>query len=342
MKNFLYIIMSISALLVRGVVAAQTEAPTITSHLSADTIKIGDRVTLTVEVEKDVMQHVFFPTFDFTKSVAEGEEPSEPSIEVIHDYAADTIQKSARRVLLRKRYEMAAYDEGIYQLGRAQVLYLDKNITDTLYAEREQTLFVKTIPMDSTATTVRDLKPQKTLKLRFAEISGYVGAGLIALLIIAGAVFLLARHLHKRGRHLSDLFKPAPPVPAHIVAIEALEKLRDEKLWQNSKYKQYYSGLSDILRTYLAGRFGVGAMEMTTDEISDALQGLEIEQKQKMSLLTVLRDADLVKFAKVEPEAEDNELAYDRSFYFVEETKPMEVTDDGEEVEPAKNEEEAE
>ena len=62
--------------------------------------------------------------------------------------------------------------------------------------------------------------------------------------------------------------------------------------------------------------------------------------KQKMMLLAVLRDADLVKFAKVEPEAEDNELAYDRSFYFVEETKPIEIAEEEEDT-PTKNEKEA-
>ena len=142
-------------------------------------------------------------------------------------------------------------------------------------------------------------------------------------LLLAGVIYLLVRYLHKRGKHLSDLFKPAPPVPAHIVAIEALEKLRNEKLWQNNKHKQYYSGLSDILRTYLAGRFEVGAMEMTTDEIADALREVDIEHKSKMDLLSVLRDADLVKFAKATPEANDNELAYDKAFYFVENTKPV-------------------
>jgi DNA-binding transcriptional ArsR family regulator len=81
-------------------------------------------------------------------------------------------------------------------------------------------------------------------------------------------------------------------------------------------------------------------MEMTTDEIADSLRELDIEQKQKMMLLAVLRDADLVKFAKVEPEAEDNELAYDRSFYFVEETKPIEIAEEEEDT-PTKNEKEA-
>jgi hypothetical protein len=145
--------------------------------------------------------------------------------------------------------------------------------------------------------------------------------------------------LAKQGKRIGDLFKPAPPVPAHIVAIEALEKLHNEKLWQNDKHKLYYSGLSDILRTDLAGCCEVGAMEITTDEIVYALREVEIGHKQKMDLLSVLRDADLVKFAKATPEANDNELAYDRAYHFVEETKPVEVVEE-EEDEPTKNEKE--
>ena len=337
MKNLRYIVTCVLALVATMVAVAQNEAPTIISHLSADTVMIGDRVTLTVEVEKDVMQHIVFPSFDFTQTG--GQEQAEPSIEVVHDFAPDTLSQEGRRVRLRKRYEMAVYDEGIYRIGKAQVLYLDKNLIDTLFAEREEQLFVKTFQIDSTMTTVRDLKPQMTLKLRFAEFGGYLGIALAVALLLAGLIYLLVRYLHKRGKRISDLFKPAPPVPAHIVAIEALERLHNEKLWQNDKHKLYYSGLSDILRTYLAGRFEVGAMEMTTDEIDDALRAVEIEQKQKMNLLAVLRDADLVKFAKATPEAEENELAYHKAYHFVEETKPVEVVE--EEDESTKNEKEA-
>ena len=333
MKILRQIAVTVAFVLACGVVVAQS--PTITSHISADTVMIGDRVTLTIEVEADVMQHILFPSFDF-KQTGEEAQQEEPSIEVIKDYAPDTVEQEGRRMRLRKRYEMAVYDEGIYKLGRAQALYLDKNLVDTLFADNEEQLIVKTFQIDSTMTTVRDLKPQMTLPFRFGEVSGYLGISFGAALLLAGLIYLLVRYLHKRGRRISDLFKPAPPVPAHIVAIEALERLRNEKLWQNDKHKLYYSGLSDILRTYLAGRFEVGAMEMTTDEIAEALRKVDIEQKSKMDLLSVLRDADLVKFAKATPEAQENEAAFDKALNFVEQTKPVEVVEEAED-EPTKN-----
>ena len=79
--------------------------------------------------------------------------------------------------------------------------------------------------------------------------------------------------------------------------------------------------MSEILRTYLDGQFGVGAMEMTTDEIIMALRDVDMPSASRTDLITILRTADMVKFAKAEPEAEDNEENLSRALYFVENTK---------------------
>ena len=337
MNNLRYIIICILALTVSSVVVGQSQSPTITSHLSADTVSIGDRVVLTIEVDKDMMQHVEFPIFNF--NLESGEQQAEPSIEVVHDYEPDTVSNEGRRVCLRKRYEMAVYDEGIYHMGKVKVLYFDKNIVDTLTADNEEELFVKSVQVDTTGM-VRDLKPQKSMRWHIKEHIGYGAIALGIALLLALVIYLLVRYLHKRGKRITDIFKPAPPLPAHIVAIMALEKLYNEKLWQNNKHKQYYSGLSEILRTYLAGRFEMSAMEMTTDEIAVALGDMDIDQKHKMNLMSVLRDADLVKFAKAMPEADENELAYNKAYYFIEETKPVAHLE-MEEDQPTKNEKEA-
>ena len=65
---------------------------------------------------------------------------------------------------------------------------------------------------------------------------------------------------------------------------------------------------------------------------------MDITQKSKLDIISILRDADLVKFAKATPEAEENELAFDKAYYFVEETKPVEDEEKIEEKEPTKNE----
>ena len=91
------------------------------------------------------------------------------------------------------------------------------------------------------------------------------------------------------------------------------------------------------MRTYIAARWGIGAMEMTSDEIIEAMRGEELPDKARMDLTAILRDADLVKFAKATPEAEQNENDYLKAYYFVEETKLVEEPAPVDEEAPLQN-----
>ncbi|MBQ1939838.1 MAG: hypothetical protein II362_06465, partial [Alistipes sp.] len=230
-----------------------------------------------------------------------------------------------------KRYRLAAFQEGLINMGAAGVVYADKNIVDTLYAADSVYLKVATFQIDSTSQSIFDLKPQQNLPFKVAEIKSYLLWGLLALVVLVALLVALDRYLKARGRRLGDLFKPAPPQPPHVIAIAALEALHHQKLWQNNKHKLYYSLLTEILRTYIDGRWGVSAMEMTSDEIIAAMRSVELPDKARMDLTAILRDADLVKFAKFAPEAEQNENDYQKAYYFVEETKPVEENPSAEE-----------
>ena len=295
---------------------AQSHTPTVEARLEPDSVMVGDRFDCVIEVEKDLVQVVSFPSFDNAPN---------SDIEIVSESQPDTLMREGRRLRLRKRYTLQTFAEGRINMGRPGVLYLDKNITDTLYCRDSLLLTVGTFVIDSTSVPVMTLKPQQTLPFRFGEISGYLMWGLIIALLLAAAAYAAVRILHHYGRSVSDLFKTPPPLPPHVVAIKALESLHHQKLWQNGKYKQYYSGITDILRTYIAARYEVGAMEMTSDEIIAAMRGIgELPQKCAMDLTEILRNGDLVKFAKAEPDPEQNENDYWRAYYFVEETKVQE------------------
>ena len=314
-------------LLLAGVPAAAQNTPTVTAHAEPDSILIGDRFDLVIDVEKDLVQVVEFPVFD----------PRDGKIELVENCPVDTLERDGRRLKLRKRYRLAAFDEGRYNLGTARVLYADKNILDTLSSRDSVYLEVTTFQIDSTSQSIYDLKGQKNLPFRFRELSGYIKWGIFFILALLIAGYALKRYLASRGKGFGDLFKPAPPLPPHVAAIQALEALHNQKLWQNNRHKQYYSGLTDILRTYIAARWDIGAMEMTSDEIIDAMRAEELPDKARMDLTAILRDADLVKFAKATPPAEENEADYLKAYYFVEETKPVEEETPAGEADPTQN-----
>lgn len=327
MRHFTY--MSAAALLAFGAAAAQTEqgaerpvlpanAPVVSGSIEPDSVGIGDRFLYSIEVEKDLVQSVFFPSF--------GGDGSD-SYELIEDLPIDTLSREGRKLKLRKSYRLAAFDEGIHRVV-PQVMYADKNIVDTIGGADTLELLVTTIEIDSTSHAIFDIKPQKTLPFRLGEITGYMKWTLVALLALAALAYAAKRILERYGKRFSDMFRPAPPLPPHEAALAALEKLRAQRLWQEGKHKLYYSALTDILRTYIAGRYGVSAMEMTSDEIVEAMRGVDLPRKSAMDLAQILREADLVKFAKAAPEADENEAAYRAACDFVEQTKPEEPAAD--------------
>ena len=303
------------ALVATATWARAQDRPRITARVEPDSIGIGDRFDLVIEVEKDLVQVVEFPLF---------EPAAESGLEIVELPPVDTLLREGRRLKIAKRYRLAAFEEGRFNLGPARALYADKNIVDTLATDDSLRLEVGTFLIDSTSHAIFDLKGQKNLPFRFAEIRGYVVRGLLALLLLAAALWGLRHWLAGRGKRLGDLFRPAPPLPPHVAAIRALEALHHQKLWQNNRHKLYYSGLTDILRTYIAARWEIGAMEMTSDEILAAMRDVELPAKARTDLQAILRDADLVKFAKATPEAEENEADYLKCYYFVEETKLVE------------------
>lgn len=90
------------------------------------------------------------------------------------------------------------------------------------------------------------------------------------------------------------------------MALKKLDKFRGNKLWEPEKQKQFYSGVTDVLREYIAARFGVGAMEMTTAEIFEGLKDKEIPQEIMEETRNLFVTSDLVKFAKMTVSDDEN------------------------------------
>ena len=140
------------ALLLAGAAArAQSDVPQVTAHIQPDSVMIGDRFDLVVDVEKDLVQVVQFPEFE--------DKPGSP-IELHKEYPIDTLERDGRHLKLRKRYTLAAFEEGKWNLGHPAVLYADKNIVDTLWARDSLYLQVATFQIDSTSQSIYDVKPQ--------------------------------------------------------------------------------------------------------------------------------------------------------------------------------------
>lgn len=291
--------------------AGRAETPAVRAKFSADSVLIGDQFRLEVEVDKDMMEIIEFPVF-------KGALGDSSELEILGESLVDTLKSDGRRITLRKEYTLTSFDEGDYRTGKFPVLYVDKNIVDTLWSQDSLRIVVNTIPVDTVKQTIHDVKPPIHTPVRFGEFSGYLAVGLVGLLVVAAIIWLLVKKLRKKS-----LFgdKKLPDEPPHVTAIRLLEKLHNQKLWQSGKYKLYYTGITDILRQYLSSRYPIKAMEMTSKEIIGRMEKESLSDVSMKRLSDILLTADFVKFAKYIPNADQNEAAYTDAYYFVEETK---------------------
>lgn len=290
---------------------ASAPRPTIHISLSPDSILIGDRAVMKVEVEKDFTQ-VVNPA-QFEDNLIGG------TIEILA-ITPDTVEVATRRHRITYNYLLTSFEEGTFNLANFPALYLDKNITDTLYAPESVALTVGTLNVDTLNTTIYDIKAPLETPLVLGEVQGYLTLAILLGVVLAAIIYLVAHR--RRGEH-SEEEKRGPVEPPHLRAIRELEALHNQKVWQNNKHKLYYTRLTDILRDYLYGRYGVRAMEMTSDEIVEAAKELALSPKNLADLTKILRLADYAKFAKHTPSPEENEEAYYGAYYFVEETKQV-------------------
>ncbi len=295
---------------IEGGEGSSSSTPQLNISLAPDTILIGDRATLSVEVEKDFMQVVNLPQFE-NNLIGD-------AIEVLGVLPVDTVVTDTRRHKITWNYLLTSFEPGTYNLSNFPALYLDKNIVDTLHAPQQIVLTVGSLSVDTLSTTIYDIKAPIETPLVVGEFRGYLELFFIVGLILAAIIILVANRPRKtRERELDK----RPTEPPHLRAIRELEALHSQKIWQNNKHKLYYTRLTEILRDYLDGRYGIGAKEMTTDEIVEAIAPLALSEKNRADLRSTLSLADFVKFAKHIPTAEENEEAYYKVYYFVEETK---------------------
>jgi LPXTG-motif cell wall-anchored protein len=143
--------------------------------------------------------------------------------------------------------------------------------------------------------------------------------------LLAGGLLLLAAialWLWKRRKKTPVVEVPRPELPADYVALKALTEIDGMNLLEKGQYKRFYTLVVDTLRHYMERRFGIQAMDRTTDEI---LVGLQERRLQVNDLERLLREADLVKFAKYLPEITVGKRALDTARDIVVRTTPRPV-----------------
>lgn len=289
--------------------SAQAQNVEAVSSVSADTILPGQQLSFEINLKAPAGYTVEWPLWEDTLS---------KSIEIVDQQAVEQLPLgNDGSVWMRQQLTVTSFDTGVIQIPPVSLLFKPKGDT-VKYEALSNALFLRVIPV--AIDTAADFKPIKGIQkvpLTFMEILPWI----IGLLGFALVVFILVWFFVRRQRKTTELPKFEKPKRApHLTAIDALEQLRHDRLWQSGRVKEYYSQLTDIVRLYIEQQFQILAVEMTTDEIINATKPLGINQQATQKLIGTLQMADLVKFAKAQPTAMENDLSLDHMLDFVRES----------------------
>jgi len=292
----------------------------VKASLDSNQVKIGEQVRLILDLEQAKGVFVQFPELKDTIFQV---------VEILEQSKVDTLQTQGKQLHLQQKLLITAYEEGNYWISPFEFITKRNGQLDTL--KTNSLLFeVHTVVVDTTKNIKAIKQPIETpltLSEFLSENYPYILGTLVVILLIAGAVFY-----YKRRQKNQPLIKiRRPKEAAHVVARRQLNQLQAKKLWQNNKIKAYHSELSEIIRIYLEERFQIPAMEQVSDEILERFsrqagkqsKGVNIKKEHYEMLSQILQLADFVKFAKLNPLANENELSMNNAYTFVEKTIPI-------------------
>lgn len=280
---------------------------TVNSGFSADSVMIGKHVTYSITVESGNDMAIAFPEYSDTIT---GE------IEILRAFPADTTFDGAKRRITRE-YLVTSFEPGWNTVPPQPVAFKSPDLSDTLFTKAM--LLTVLAPAVDTTQAIMPIKPPVNTPVSFAEIFPWLLAGLGAAALVFLVIYLFKRYRRKKDD--PEFYSRKPLEPAHVIAFRELELLKNEKLPQTGRVKEYYSRLTEIVRVYITRQFHIHAMESTTTEILHAFsQQPDTDKKLRDLLENLLMLADLVKFAKEDPLMEENEKHLANAYYFVDNT----------------------
>jgi hypothetical protein len=308
--NKIYLVILSLFLLVMPAEAQRIKA---TATLDSTHILLGDQIKLFLEIDHPKNVEVEFPVVPDT--ILGKIEVLDRSLKDTFDTDNEDFRKQIRSYLI------TCFDSGSYRIPPYWFKINLEGRIDSI-PSNGVTLTVHTMPIDTTRGPT-DIKMPFGAPVTLKEVSPYIFGA-----ILIGAVIFFILYSIKRRKNNQPIFKlpSKPKEPPHVTALRELDRIKEEKLWQKGKTKQFYSEVTDTLRKYIEDRFNIPAMEQTSYETLSVFKYRRdlLKEKTLENLNRILTLADLVKFAKYRPLPDDDNLTLVNAYFFVNDTKPEE------------------
>ena len=284
----------------------------VSATIDSTTLFIGDQTDLHLRATCEAGLDVQMPVLD---------EHLIPGIEIVDRTIVDTTTLHDGRVQYNQYLTLTSFEDSLFYI--APLAFTSGG--DTIWSESMTLNVVQPFEMDSADLAITDIKDIYRAPIWWWGILRWV----LLILVLAGASvggYYLITYLQSRINQKTEVDTPEEPLrPAEEIALEKLDIIRQQKIWQTGQVKEYHTQLTDVVREYIARRFDVSSTEQTSDETLQEMRPLLGDKRDLYEQLRkMLSLADLVKFAKWTTTPDENELSLRSAYTFVNETTPIE------------------
>lgn len=272
-------------------------------------IKIGDQITATISVDLSSNRELVNVDEIWPDTIDAIELVSGPIWNMENPQSSSAIWK------------VAFFDTGWIRIPPLLLVIKNGDHLDTIYTNDVP---IKVLPVMPDSNGLEEIKGIYIQPFSAGYYKKYIPHALGVLLALVGLYFWLRQ---RKSKHVEAPPAPLPPQPEEWASI-ALTILAEKKLWQQGEVKEHYTELTGILREYLERRFGIHAMEQTSDEILIQLKKRSLSNELLADTEQLLSIADLIKFAKADPGMDIHTDTIKRVHSFVDETTPRHRQED--------------
>ncbi len=294
------------------------QQPQIRAELDSMNIMVGGQVGLNVSVSvpKGAVCHIL--QLPDTLSA---------KVEVVEALKPDTID-AGDLIEYAQRYLVTSFDTGLHYVAPIPVVIMGDStqFMTPEFALSVNNPFQNIEANEQGVNKIFDINSAEDAPFDWRELLLY-WPWLVGVVLAIGAIFL-GEFLYKKYGHKEggkESLPAVPEEPCEVTALRELERIRGEKLWLHNQVKEFYTDLTETLRRYVGERYGIQTKESTSAEIMEQLRKVLRDQPEESErLASILETADLVKFAKMEPLADENDKAITDSETFINKTTEAE------------------
>jgi hypothetical protein len=249
------------------------------------TPKLGETFTLTLTLQS--------PANITVDNWVQWQEVQIAPLEIIEE-GEITTNTTPQGTIITQELEAVLWAVGSYLSPELSIDYTQNGSPNQIIVQSTSLV----VPSMLTESFDQDLRPSVSpIDLAFLPV--YVV--IVIILVLSIVVYGIWRLLKRRQGRIAGIFGG----DATQVLIAELEDLAK----QSPTIQMLYLLIAEKLRGYTQARMGINATEMTTNELKETLNSLQlIDKKLTGDLINLLTQADLVKFAKFTPDVNPNQV----------------------------------